>query len=199
MVPLNTLKETKGPSFDWVQVQLVDALTLGRASAYVVTWEAMPNHWYSSAPKEPYLSTLVSEIQRQGDSLIPGSVPIPGESFVDTEKLGGAIAKSNQDFLTALTSRGIVKSSPSKLHPFSGENHKENVTFEQWNYEVRQYLKTHTEESVKEAMIQCLKGATLEGVRNLGEDSSVTQILKHLKCTFQGQPHLTHFSKISSP
>ena len=146
---------------------------------------------------------MVSEIPRQGDSvllnvyqtlkrecdnrdLIPGSVPIPGESFVDTEKLGEAIAKSNQDFLTALTSRGIVKSSPPKLHPFSGENHKEDVTFEQWNYEVRQYLKTHTEESVKEAMIQCLKGVTLEGVRNLGEDSSVTQILEHLKCTFQG-------------
>ena len=72
------------------------------------------------------------------------------------------------------------------LHPFSGENHKEDVTFEQWNYEVRQYLNTHTEESVKEAMIQCLKGATLEGVRNCGEDSSMTQILEHLKCTFQG-------------
>ena len=210
MVPLSTLKETKGHLFDWVWAQLGDALTLGKASAYGVTWEAMPNHWYSSTPKEPDLSTLVSEIQRQGDSvllnvyqtlkrecdnrhLIPGSVPIPGESFVDTEKLGEAIAKSNQDFLTALTSRGIVKSSPPKLHPFSGENHKEDVTFEQWNYEVRQYLKTHTEESVKEAMIQCLKGATLEGVRNLGEDSSVTQILEHLKCTFQGQPHLTHF------
>ena len=203
MVPLSTLKETKGHLSDWVWAQLVDALTLGRASAYRVTWEAMPNHWYSSTPKEPDLSTLVSEIQRQGDSvllnvyqtlkrecdnrhLIPGSVPIPGESFVDTEKLGEAIAKSNQDFLTALTSRGIVKSSPPKLHPFSGENHKEDVTFEQWNYEVRQYLKTHTEESVKGAMIQCLKGATLEGVRNLGEDSSVTQILEHLKCTFQG-------------
>ena len=51
---------------------------------------------------------------------------------------------------------------------------------------MREYLKTHTEESLKEAMIQCLKGATLEGVRNLGEDSSVTQILEHLKCTFQG-------------
>ena len=75
---------------------------------------------------------------------------------MDTEKLGKAIAKSNQDFLTALTSRGIVKSSPPKLHPFSGENHKEDVTFKQWNYEVRQYLKTHIEESVKEAMIQCL-------------------------------------------
>ena len=75
--------------------------------------------------------------------MIPGSVPIPGESFVDTEKLGEAIAKSNQDFLTALTSRGIVKSSPPKLHPFSGKSHKEDVTFEQWNYEVRLLKNTH--------------------------------------------------------
>ena len=203
MVSLSTLEETKRHLFDWVWTQLMDALTLGKASAYGVTWEAMPNHWYSSTPKEPDFSRLVSEMQRQGDSvllnfyqtikrecdnrhLIPGSIPVPGESFVDTEKLGEAIAKSNQDFLTALTSRWIVKSSPPKLHPFSDEKHKEDVTFEQWSYEVRQYLKTHTEESVKEAMIQCLKGATLEGVRNLGEDSSVTEILEHLKCTFQG-------------
>ena len=146
MVSLNVLKEKKRHLFDWVWAQLRDALILGRASAYGVTWEAMPNHWYSSTPKEPDLSTLVSEIQRQGDSvllnvyqtlkrecddrhLIPGNVPIPGESFVDTEKLGEAIAKSNQDFVTAPTSKGIVKSSPPKLHPFSGEKYKEDVTF----------------------------------------------------------------------
>ena len=70
MVPLSTLKKTKEHLFDWVWAQLVDALTLGRASAYGVTWEAMPNHWYSSTPKEPDLSTLVSEIQRQGDSVL---------------------------------------------------------------------------------------------------------------------------------
>ena len=46
MVSLSTLKETKGHLFDWVWAQLVDALTLGRTSAYGVTWEAMLNHWY---------------------------------------------------------------------------------------------------------------------------------------------------------
>ena len=203
MISLSTLQETNRSLFDWVWAQIADALTIGKASAYGVTWEAMPGQWYTSTPKDTDLSKLVSEMQRQGDSilldvyqalkkecdnrhLIPGTGPLPGESFVDTEKLGEAIAKSNQQFLTSLTAKGIVKSSPPKLHPFSGEKHKEDVTFEQWSYEVRQYLKTHTEDSVKEAMIQCLKGATLEGVRNLGEDSSVTQILEHLKCTFQG-------------
>ena len=203
MVSLSTLQKTNSSLFSWVWAQLVDALTTGKASAFGVTWEAIPSHYYSSTPREPDFSNLIAELQRQGDStllnvyetlkrecdsrhLIPETGPVPGESFVDTEKLGEVIAKSNQQFLTSLTSRGIVKSSPPKLHPFSGDKHKEDVTFEQWSYEVRQYLKTHTENSVKEAMIQCLKGATLEGVRNLGEDSSVTQILEHLKCTFQG-------------
>ena len=73
MVSLSTFKrdkETKRHLFDWVWAQLTDALTLGRAPAYGVTWEAMPNYWYSSTPKEPDLGRLVSEIQRQGDSVL---------------------------------------------------------------------------------------------------------------------------------
>ena len=44
----------------------------------------------------------------------------------------------------------------------------------------------NTEGSVREAMIQCLKGATLEGVRNLGDEASVEDILESLTGTFQG-------------
>ena len=35
-------------------------------------------------------------------------------------------------------------------------------------------------------MAQCLKGPTLEGVRSLGENVSVTDILKYLKSLFLG-------------
>ena len=77
MVQLSTLKETKGHLFDSVWAKLVDALILRRASAYGVTWEAKPNHWYSSTPKEPDLSTLVSEIQRQGRLCITQCLPNP--------------------------------------------------------------------------------------------------------------------------
>ena len=35
MVPLSTLKKTKGHLFDWVWAQLVDALTLGRAWSHM--------------------------------------------------------------------------------------------------------------------------------------------------------------------
>ena len=121
-----------------VWTKIADALTTGNVSTYGVTWETMPSQWYT---KDTDLSKLVSKMERQGDSilldvyqalkrecynrhLIPGTGPLPGELFVDTEKLGEAIAKSNQEFLTSLTSKGIVKSSPPKLHPFSGENIK---------------------------------------------------------------------------
>ena len=33
-------------------------------------------------------------------------------------------------------------------------------------------------------MIQCLKGATLEGVRNLGDEASVEDILEYFTDTF---------------
>ena len=108
-ISLSTLQETNRSLFDWVWAQIADALTIGKASAYGVTWEAMPGQWYTSTPKDTDLSKLVSEMQRQGDSilldvyqalkkecdnrhLIPGTGPLPGESFIDTEKLGEAIA-----------------------------------------------------------------------------------------------------------
>ena len=47
-------------------------------------------------------------------------------------------------------------------------------------------FKTHTEGSVREAMIQCLKGTTLEGVRNLGDEASIEDIFAYLTSTFQG-------------
>ena len=38
MVSLSILKETKRELFDWVWAEITDALILGRASAYGVTW-----------------------------------------------------------------------------------------------------------------------------------------------------------------
>ena len=88
--------------------------------------------------------------------------------------------------MATLATQGMIKTSPLNLHPFSGSHLKEDVSFEQWAYEVRLALKTHTEGSVREAMIQCLKGATLEGVRNLGDEASVEDILEYHTGTFQG-------------
>ena len=63
---------------------------------------------------------------------------------------------------------------------------REDVPYEQWEYEVKKTLQSHTEKSGCEAMVQCLKGPTLEGVRSLGEDASVADILNDLKGLFQG-------------
>ena len=77
--------------------------------------------------------------------------------------------------------KGLLQNTPPKLHPFSGEQLREDVPYEQWGYEVKKALQSHTEKSVYEAMVQCLKGHTLDGVRSLGENASVTDILNYLK------------------
>ena len=46
-------------------------------------------------------------------------------------------------------------------------------------------------------MIQCLKGATLEGVRNLGDEASIEQILEYFTGTFQGAALFDTLLKIS--
>ena len=128
---------------------------------------------------------LASEAKDRG--LVPKPQPIPPQNTsFDVEELGKILAKANKEFVAALATQGMIKTSPLKLHPLSGGHLKEDVSFEQWAYEVRLALKTHTEGSVREAMIQCLKGATLEGVRNLGDEASVEDILEYLTGTFQG-------------
>lgn len=189
---------------DWVFSQLIEGLTQGKCSAYGAIWEGQTGFAFSSTPdrkksldlrgfleglsvqEDEVVYTLYRELSREAKAR--GLVePEPQEkSSIDSEELGRALAKANQEFLVSLTQKGVIKTTPPRLHPFSGENLKDDVSFEQWAFEIRQCLKTHTEGSVKEAMTQCLKGATLEGVRNLGDDASVAQILEHLKGTFQG-------------
>ena len=80
--------------------------------------------------------------------------PIPAtNTSIDVGVLGKILAQANKDFVAALATQGTIKTSPLKLHPFSGSHLKENVSFEQWTYEVRIALKTHTEGSRREAMI----------------------------------------------
>ena len=134
--------------------------------------------------KQLYLA-VASEAKDRGLAPMPQPIPAHNTSF-DVAELGKTLAQANKDFVAALATQGMIKTSPLKLHPFSGSHLKEDVSFEQWAYEVRLALKTHTEGSVREAMIQCLKGATLEGVRNLGDEASVEQILEYLTGTFQG-------------
>lgn len=205
---LKDFEVTNQPFFELMKSNLVECLVKGRPFSSDLVWYAQPSFVVTSTPdtnprpsmmdqlmagmhdeddrviKQLYLA-IASEAKDRG--LVPRPQPIPPQNTsFDVEELGKTLAKANKEFVAALATQGMIKTSPLKLHPFSGSHLKEDVSFEQWAYEVRLALKTHTEGSVREAMIQCLKGATLEGVRNLGDEASVEEILVYLTGTFQG-------------
>ena len=210
MIPLASLEKTNKDLYDSLSTNLIEAVTTGKPSGADVIWNSQPGFRRTSTPQpvnpfSQFLETLqqspneyiiqlhraiAQEARVRGlvlDPIVTEPTPTPTEKFIiDHEELGKTLARCNQDFLAAIMTKGLLKSTPPKLHPFSGEQLREDVPYEQWEYEVKKALQSHTEKSVCEALVQCLKGPTLEGVRSLGEDTSVADILNYLKGLFQG-------------
>ena len=210
MIPLASLEKTNKDLYDSLSTNLIEAVTTGKPSGADVIWNSQPGFQRTSTPQpvnpfSQFLETLqqspneyiiqlhraiAQEARVRGlvlDPIVTEPTPTPTEkSIIDHEELGKTLARCNQDFLAEIMTKGLLKTTPPKLHPFSGEQLREDVPYEQWEYEVKKALQSHTEKSVCEAMVQCLKGPTLEGVRSLGEDASVADILNYLKGLFQG-------------
>ena len=210
MIPLASLEKTNKDLYDSLSTNLIEAVTTGKPSGADVIWNSQPGFQRTSTPQpvnpfSQFLETLqqspneyiiqlhraiAQEARVRGlvlDRIVTEPTPTPtGQSIIDHEELGKTLARCNQDFLAEIMTKGLLKTTPPKLHPFSGEQLREDVPYEQWEYEVKKALQSHTEKSVCEAMVQCLKGPTLEGVRSLGEDASVADILNYLKGLFQG-------------
>ena len=208
MIALARFEKTNKELYDYLSTNLIEAVTTGRPSGADVVWNSQPGFQRTSTPQpENPFSQFLKTLQQSPNEYIiqlhkaitqearvrglvldpkPEPIPTPEKSVIDHEELGKTLAKCNQDFLAEIMTKGLLKTTPPKLHPFSGEQLREDVPYEQWEYEVKKALQSHTEKSVCEAMVQCLKGPTLEGVRSLGEDASVADILNYLKGLFQG-------------
>ena len=210
MIPLASLEKTNKDLYDSLSTNFIEAVTTGKPSGADVIWNSQPGFQRTSTPEpvnpfSQFLKTLqqshndyiiqlhraiAQEARVRGlilDPITTELTPTPTEkSIIDHEELGKTLARCNQDFLAEIMTKGLLKTTPPKLHPFSGEQLREDVPYEQWEYEVKKALQSHTEKSVCEAMVQCLKGPTLEGVRSLGEDASVADILNYLKGLFEG-------------
>ena len=210
MIPLASLEKTNKDLYDSLSTNFIEAVTTGKPSGADVIWNSQPGFQRTSTPEpvnpfSQFLKTLqqshndyiiqlhraiAQEARVRGlilDPITTELTPTPTEkSIIDHEELGKTLARCNQDFLAEIMTKGLLKTTPPKLHPFSGEQLREDVPYEQWEYEVKKALQSHTEKSVCEAMVQCLKGPTLEGVRSLGEDASVADILNYLKGLFKG-------------
>ena len=201
MIPLASLEKTNEDLYDSLSTNLIEAVTTGKPSGADVIWNSQPGFQTTSTPQpvnpfSQFLETLqqspneyiiqlhraiAQEARVRGlvlDPIVTEPTPTPTEkSIIDHEELGKTLARCNQDFLAEIMTKGLLKTT---------EQLREDVPYEQWEYEVKKALQSHTEKSICEAMVQCLKGPTLEGVRSLGEDASVADILNYLKGLFQG-------------
>ena len=208
MISLASLQKTNKELYDFLYTNLIEAVTTGRPSGADVFWNSQPGFQRTSTPEpvnplnqcvktlqlspDDYILQLHKAITQEAKArgLVTDTRPEPTfsseKSIIDHEELGKTLAKCNQEFLADIMTKGLLKTTPPKLHPFSGEQLREDVPYEQWEFEVKKALQSHTEKSVCKAMVQCLKGPTLEGVRSLGEDASVADILNYLKGLFQG-------------
>ena len=167
MIALAMFEKTNKELYDFLHTNLIEAVTTGKPSGADVVWNCQPGFQRTSTPqpKDPfdkfvetlqespndYLIQLHKAISQEarvrGLVLEPKAelIPTPERSTIDHEELGKTLAKCNQDFLAEIMTKGLLKNTPPKLHPFSGEQLREDVPYEQWEYEVKKALQSHTE------------------------------------------------------
>ena len=121
-------------------------------------------------------------LQREKDK-----APVPrGNRPVTKNKERSKSPPSRKSSTTSQGSTGGGKKNP-KLGWFSGEveKGKEYVGYPQWKYSVRQLLKNHNEDDVKEAIIGSLRKSAFDLVRYMDENATVHEVLEKLD-TFYG-------------
>ena len=119
---------------------------------------------------------------------------VQSETEVDT-----VVNMGGQDFPTPGTSKvgnsGMNK--PPQLPAFSGTDPvpKDEVSYEQWEFQVRGAMGTYTEESVKSALINSVRGEARKLVSFVGFEAGLSDILTKIKEQFShivNPDHLHH-------
>ena len=80
--------------------------------------------------------------------------------------------------LQTLLKDGALRTNIPKLSAFIGEKTKEEVSFEQWSYELQTLRKTYSDSALREGLQCSLKGAAADTVRNMGPDVPLDTIIK---------------------
>ena len=166
MISLASLQKTNKELYDFLYTNLIEAVTTGRPSGADVFWNSQPGFQRTSTPEpvnpfnqfvktlqlspDDYILQLHIAITQEAKArgLVTDTRPEPTfsseKSIIDHEELGKTLAKCNQEFLADIMTKGLLKTTPPKLHPFSGEQLREDVPYEQWEFEVKKALQSHT-------------------------------------------------------
>ena len=160
MIALARFDKTNKELYNFPYTNLIEAVTTGKPSGADVVWNSQPGFQRTSTPQpqnpfDKFVKTLqespndyliqlykaiTQEARVRGLVLDPRTEPVPERSTIDHKELGKTLAKCNQDFLAEIMTKGLLKTTPPKLHPFSGEQLREDVPYEQWEYEVKKSI-----------------------------------------------------------
>ena len=80
--------------------------------------------------------------------------------------------------------KGVLNTTPPKLHHFTCSKDKANVSFEILEHDIRMALKTHTHLAVRDSIKQSLQRELLENVASLGKSPTVYEILITLRPSY---------------
>ena len=80
--------------------------------------------------------------------------------------------------LQTLLKEGASRTNVPKLSAFSGEAGKEEVSFDQWSYELQTLRKSYSDLALREGIQHSLRGAAADVVCNMGPNVPLDMILK---------------------
>ena len=89
-----------------------------------------------------------------------------------------ALTHEVSSILHTLLKDGALRTNIPKLSAFSGEKAKDEVSFEQWSYELQTLRKTYSDSALREGIQHSLGGTAADTVRNLGPDVPLDTIIK---------------------
>ena len=122
----------------------------------------------------------------------PPNLPKSNDNLLDPDKLGETIVKANENLVETLASHGLLRTQTTKISQFSGDELKEDTSFEHWKCEIETPRKAHTESAVKEAITKFLKGSAVKSLRSIGLLATVEQILQSMKGKMGYQSLMIH-------
>ena len=111
-------------------------------------------------------------------------VTVAGHTSMNQESL----IQSSQAILQGLAEGGYIHAKTPKFESFFDDEKKNKLDFDMWERQVLSAATTHSGATIKQAMMQSLKGQALMVTSALPPDASWEKLLQALKIKYQDKP-----------
>ena len=137
------------------------------------------------------LVDLVKELLQERANRLPPTntnkgIPLVGHVTMNQE----SFVQSSQAILQGLAEGGYIHTKTPRFECFFGDDKKNKLDFDMWERQIFSAVTSHSSASIKEAMMQSLKGQALAVTAALPPDITWEKLLQVLKIKYQEKaPH----------